>query len=675
MSEVTPAVTRASARTPNGSAVAMSPAGMAKLQRMKDEIEREEAEAAAAEEAAAEAARIAFTAAQLTPVADGLEKGRSASFAADGALDRNLVSVMSDGYPSAGQAEEMAAILTKNFVGVRMLAEAEHAGDVKNTLKECGLTTTSTAAKRIFNAARTIYPQGPGSETSNDDSDGGTLSVRQALALGPATAKRNPAARTRSRSPRASRAVLQSAGAEKPPPHQPVKWSEGFDLTPPPEEAAPAGLVVYGAVGSVVTAKCSPAEIEELYKRVAPTQLKQFGFTAGSSAVENVACVESALSTILTAVLDMGPSGDGLQAAAAALAKMLAAAAAKAAPGGSPDPRPDSTMEQNFASLFLAQSLAAPAKDLATQTGEERAARVAGNPESSARLEQLRGLSSSTARGPGAPAALLKAVTSAAADDVLLAELIHTVKLPSASSAAVGSNPSCLDPRARHAGVAAATGIVQDMAVRALADVARSMVSMTPDTAIKFAKMVWFGTLLKNEPDIFKVDTLISEKKVHLLFPLFAYSYAASHQHDPSAPRTLATVSLLHEGLQLPAAIKPYFAELNATWDSFQHGAELPSCAAVLLVAERTSPAAMVYTARPDADASNKAAAAELKASKAAQAAVQATLDSQAKELKELKASIKGIRATQPTSVPQQGGKGAGRGGGAPQTPPAPTVP
>ena len=47
MSEVTPAVTRGSARTPNGSSVEMSPAGMAKLQRMKDEIEREEAEAAA----------------------------------------------------------------------------------------------------------------------------------------------------------------------------------------------------------------------------------------------------------------------------------------------------------------------------------------------------------------------------------------------------------------------------------------------------------------------------------------------------------------------------------------------------------------------------------------------------------------------------------------------------
>ena len=153
MSDVTPAVTRASTRTPDGSAV-MSPAGAARMQALHDEIEKEEAEAAAAEEAeaaaaekaAAEAARSDPTAAQLMLVTDGPEKGRSASFAADGALDPNLVSVMSDGYPSAGQAEEMAAILTNNFVDVRMLAEAEHAGDVKNTLKECGLTTTSTEA-------------------------------------------------------------------------------------------------------------------------------------------------------------------------------------------------------------------------------------------------------------------------------------------------------------------------------------------------------------------------------------------------------------------------------------------------------------------------------------------------------------------------------------------------
>ena len=63
MSEVTPAVTRSGlATTPRSKGGhAMSPAGLAKLQALQEQIEEEEAEAAAAAEAAADAAALADT--------------------------------------------------------------------------------------------------------------------------------------------------------------------------------------------------------------------------------------------------------------------------------------------------------------------------------------------------------------------------------------------------------------------------------------------------------------------------------------------------------------------------------------------------------------------------------------------------------------------------------------
>jgi hypothetical protein len=654
---------------------------------MIEEQEIEEAEAAAAEEAAAAAALAELG--TRSSAAEAAASIKSTSFEADGDLDSVLVDVLSEGF-AGGKAEAAAAVLTKGLVSVRTLADCETAAELKDCLTRLGLGTSNKAAKRMLRAASSIYPPDPASATSGDSSAGDDLSVEQAIALAPhkdgkAGGRKPvlpppaPVAKPRPKSPRSTRPPIPSKSVISPTDDLPASSVSFLPLRAAGKAAASGGLVVHGIVGSILVAKCSAAEAEELYGSVAPTQLAQLGFPLGESAAENISCVESALGPVLDVVLEMGPRDSGLMPAAAALARMLATAkgaSTKGVPAEESGGRPGSPLD-SIASFLLSQSMGAPAKDMLEATGADRVARVAACPASSSALEGLRALSSSPTHGPSAPAKLLSAVAAASAEDASLAALLHTIKIPNASSAALGSNPGLTDPRARHAGVAAAASIVADMAVRALADEARAMMPMSSDAATRMAKMVWFGTFLKNEPDIFSVDKLVAEKKTNQIFPLLLYVYSTAHLHDPTAPRTLAAVSLIHEGLQLPTALRPYLAELSAAWDGFQHGGGIPSCAEVLVVAERNYPSALTFTARPVADASEaRASAAELKASKAAAAATQSALEAQAKELKELKASVKALRSSQAPTAPVAGGKGAGRGaGGVTFVPPAPTVP
>ena len=70
----------------------MSPAGLAKLQALQEQIEEEEAEAAAAAEAAADAAALADT----STAAEAASTVKSTSFEEDGDLDSELIDVLSD---------------------------------------------------------------------------------------------------------------------------------------------------------------------------------------------------------------------------------------------------------------------------------------------------------------------------------------------------------------------------------------------------------------------------------------------------------------------------------------------------------------------------------------------------------------------------------------------------
>jgi hypothetical protein len=646
------------------------------LQALQEQIEEEEAEAAAAAEAAADAAALADT----STAAEAASAVKATSFEEDGDLDSELINVLSEGFRAAGRAKEAAAVLTKGLVDVRTLADCETFDGVQDCLGRLGLGISKNGAKHIVAAALSLYPPDPASGTSGESSADNDLSVEQALALAPRNNKANgrrSAAKPRSKSPRPPRPPAAPKPVLTPSETLPSSAVSFLPLRAAGKEVSSEGFVVHGVVGAILVAKCTAAEAKELYNSVAPTQLAQLGFLRGDSADVNVSCVESALEPVLEKVLEMGPRDSGLVSAAASLARMLATAKsastkiASATSGG----RPESPLD-SLASFLLSQSMGAPAKDMLEATGADRVARVAANSVSSATLERLRALSSSQTHGPSMPAKLLSTVASASAEDPALAALIHTLKLPSASSAALGLN-LVTDSRARHAGVAAAASIVADMAVRALADETRAMMPMPAEAASRMAKMVWYGTFLKNEPEIFTVDKLVADKKANMIFPLLTYVYSAAHLQDPSAARTLAAVSLITEGQQLAAALRPFLAELAAAWSGFQHGGSIPVCAEVLVVAERNCPSLLTYTSRPAADATEaKASAAELKASKAAAAAMASSLESQAKELKELKASVKALRSAQGGTAPHAGGKGAGgRGGGVAFATPAPSVP
>ena len=653
----------------------MSPAGLAKMQALQEQIEEEEAEAAAAAEAAADAAALA----DKSTAAEAATAIKATSFEEDGDLDSELIDVLSEGMRTAGMAKAAAVLLTKGLVDVRTLSECETPAGIKDCLGRLGIGTSERAARRILKAAISFYPLGSESGTSRYSSDDNALSVEQALAIAPRSNKavvRKSAAKPRSKSPRQLRPPAAPKPVLTPAETLPSAAVSFRPLRAASKEVSSEGFVVHGIVGAILVAECTAAEAKELYNSVAPVQLAQMGFLRGDSADVNVSCVESALEPVLEKVLEMGPRDSGLASAAASLARMLATAksastkSASATSGGRDSPL------DSLASLLLSQSMGAPAKDMLEATGADRVARVAANSVSSATLERLRALSSSQTHGPSMPAKLLSTVASASAEDPALAALIHTLKLPSASSAALGLN-LVTDSRARHAGVAAAASIVADMAVRALADETRAMMPMPAEAATRMAKMVWYGTFLKNEPDIFTVDKLVADKKANMIFPLLTYVYSAAHLQDPSAARTLAAVSLINEGQQLAAALRPFLAELAAAWSGFQHGGSIPVCAEVLVVAERNCPSLLTYTSRPAADATEaKASAAELKASKAAAAAMASSLESQAKELKELKASVKALRSAQGGTAPHAGGKGAGgRGGGVAFATPAPSVP
>ena len=83
----------------------MSPAGLAKLQALHEQIEEvEEAEAVAAAEAAAVTAALADT----STAADAAAAIKATSFEEDGDLDPALIDVLSEGIQAAGKAKEAA---------------------------------------------------------------------------------------------------------------------------------------------------------------------------------------------------------------------------------------------------------------------------------------------------------------------------------------------------------------------------------------------------------------------------------------------------------------------------------------------------------------------------------------------------------------------------------------
>ena len=130
----------------------MSPAGLAKLQALQEQIEEEEAEAAAAAEAAADAAALA----DKSTAAEAATAIKATSFEEDGDLDSELIDVLSEGMRTAGMAKAAAVLLTKGLVDVRTLSECETPAGIKDCLGRLGIGTSESAARRILPEGRNL---------------------------------------------------------------------------------------------------------------------------------------------------------------------------------------------------------------------------------------------------------------------------------------------------------------------------------------------------------------------------------------------------------------------------------------------------------------------------------------------------------------------------------------